>query len=305
MCIDSHVHLSLDGIDFQKSRKRLKDGDYSQIENILEEYKKRNIYALRDGGDNLDLSSTIKNIAHDIGIIYKTPINSFYKKGYYGSFTGNSVTNTKDFREKFYNLMKKKPDHLKIILTGVVDFENCGDVGGTGFSFEELYYMSQCAKDKDLPIMVHANSPRAVTMAIKAGANTIEHGYFITDQELHLMIDNDVVWVPTLSPLGNLITCDDLKYRLQMSNIKKIYNLQIENVKKAYAMGVKIAVGSDAGAYKVRHAQGFYDEIDHFEKAGICIGKSHELAFYNGVQALGLKGREIKDILEKINSGYI
>ena len=158
MCIDAHIHLSLDGIDFRNSRQRYKDGDYDEIPKIFHEYKQRGIYAVRDGGDDLDISQIAREIAQEMEIIYKTPIYSFYKKGHYGNFTGKAVTDIRDFKDKFDDLMVKKPDHLKIILTGVVDFEKYERFGETTFTFYELYYMVQSAKYKKLPVMVHANS---------------------------------------------------------------------------------------------------------------------------------------------------
>lgn len=296
MCIDAHIHLSLDGIDFHKSRQRYKDGDYSQIAKSFDEYIKQGIYVIRDGGDDLGISPMAKEIADEMGIIYKTPINSFYKTGYYGDFTGKAVIDIKDFKDQFDHLMLKKPDHLKIILTGIVDFDVFGRIGEMTFTFQELYYMIQSAKDKGLPVMVHANSPQAVQNAVKAGADTIEHGYFITHEELHLMAGNNVIWVPTLSPIGNLITCDEFKNSKKIANIKKIYDLQINNVRDAYGIGVKMALGSDAGAYKVLHGKGFYDEVAHFEYAGICKEAIYKMALENGAKALGLEASEIEII---------
>lgn len=298
MHIDTHIHLSLDGINSEKSRKRYKDGDYSQISKTFHEYIKGDIYILRDGGDDIDISVKAREIAEEMGIIYKTPIHSFYKKGHYGDFTGKAVEDIKNFRHQFQDLMIKNPDHLKIILTGIVDFDVFGKVGEMGFSFDELYYMIQSAKDEGLPVMVHANSSKAVENAVKAGADTIEHGYFISQEEMYLMEENDVIWVPTLSPLGNIIASNDLKDRKQIPIIKKIYDSQITNTKKAYDIGVNLAIGSDAGAYKVLHGEGFHDEVGHFENAGISKEAIYKMAFQNGVKALGLKKNEIENIIK-------
>jgi hypothetical protein len=299
MCIDAHIHLSLDGLQY---RRRSRSEYIDHVTRTFREYKRRDIYILREGGDNLGFAPLARDIAERVGVIYKTPLYSFYKRGYYGSFTGKPVEGIEDFKEEFNKWWAMGPDHMKIILTGIVDFDVYGKVGDIAFSFEEVYYMIQAAKDKDLPVMVHANTAQGVRRAIKAGADTIEHGYFITDEELHMMADEDVVWVPTLTPLGNLIVNGDERFRDQLGNIEKIYHQHLANLQKAHKIGVKIAVGSDAGAYGVCHGQGFYDEIDHLVKAGITREKAFDMALDNGIKALCISSQELGAIIKKVGA---
>jgi imidazolonepropionase-like amidohydrolase len=144
--------------------------------------------------------------------------------------------------------------------------------------------------------MVHANSSAAVEMAVRAGADTIEHGYFITEDALHMMAENDVIWVPTLSPLGNIIESNDSRYRNQMRNIRRIFDEHAAAVKKALEIGVKIAVGSDSGSYGVYHGEGFFDEVRYMERCGISKSRIYKTAFENGVKALGIKYSELESL---------
>ncbi|MCR4431041.1 MAG: amidohydrolase family protein [Tepidanaerobacteraceae bacterium] len=273
---DAHIHISLDGENTKKLRAELKEKKYDSIKEILQRYKDKNIFMLRDGGDNLGASLAAREIAITLGITYKSPGWGICKKGGYGSFIGKPVGDISDFKESFKELLKVRPDHLKIVLTGLVDFESYGRVGGIFFTFDELYYMIQSAKDKNLPVMVHANSSAAVKMAVAAGADTVEHGYFIDEEELHMMAERGTVWVPTLSPLGNLIKNGAGRYMNQIPTIKKIYEEQCEKIKRAADIGVKIAVGSDAGSYGVPHVCGFFDEVMHLcDAAGTVLELSH------------------------------
>ncbi|TZE81563.1 amidohydrolase family protein [Calorimonas adulescens] len=286
--VDAHIHISLNGENSRKLRAEFKEKKYDSLKDILCQYRDNNILILRDGGDNLGMSLAARDIAQTLGIIYKTPGWAIYKKGGYGSFLGRPVEDISEFKESFKELLKVRPDHLKIILTGLVDFESYGQVGGIFFTFDELYYMIQSAKEKNLPVMVHANSSEAVRMAVLAGADTIEHGYFITEDELYLMRERNTVWVPTLSPLGNIKSCDQ-RYSGQISNIQRIYEGHLWKIKKALTIGVRIAVGSDAGSYRVHHVTGFFDEVMHLQKCGISKDKIYEMSFENGIKALGIK----------------
>ncbi|MCG0276680.1 MAG: amidohydrolase family protein [Thermosediminibacteraceae bacterium] len=296
--VDSHVHISLNGKNPRDWRRLLAEGNYEPIVKILSLYKSKNIMMLRDGGDNFGASLAAREIAGRMGIIYKTPGWAIYKKGRYGSFLGKPVADIADFKSMFCELLKAKPDHLKVILTGIVDFRSYGQFGGISFSYEELYYMIQQAKEKELPVMVHANSSAAVKMAIEAGADTIEHGYFITDEELQMMAERDVIWVPTLSPLGNILENRDFRYRYQnqIQIIKKVFNEHLATVKKAIELGVKIAIGSDSGSFGVYHSRGFFDEVRHIKKCGISENQIFKMAFENGLKALNIKPSELKSI---------
>lgn len=287
MIIDSHIHIAMNKLFSKKSWNGF---DMQQkvgyLREILSDYKKNNIFALRDGGDNLFISKLARDVAAEIGIIYKTPIFALYKKEHYGSLIGRSIDGICDFKEEFKILLKNNPDHLKIALTGIVNFSKFGDVGEVGFTHDELKYIVSSAKEHELPVMVHANGCEGVDMAIEAGVDTIEHGFLISTEQLQGMADKGITWVPTLSPLGNILDAKDEKLKDQLSIIKKVYDKQVENIKKADKIGVRIALGSDAGAYRVGHINGILDEIRHFNDIGFDREKVLKMCSENGRNAL-------------------
>ncbi|NLI92642.1 MAG: amidohydrolase family protein [Peptococcaceae bacterium] len=307
MLIDAHIHISLNGRDFAASRKMHQTSNNDIIKNQLNEYKKLGIYLLRDGGDNLNISFRAREIAREEGMILRTPVYAIYKRGTYGSFLGKPITDLDEFDQEFKNLLRFQPDHLKIILTGLADFNSFGKIDGIAFHDQQLYHMVQSAKDKDLPVMVHANSAKAVQMAVRAGADTIEHGYYLGEEELYQMAEQGTIWIPTLAPIGNLIAYNDSRHQSQMDNILKIYESQTEKVIRANQIGVKIAVGSDAGSRCVNHGQGFWDEVFYLTQAGLKKEEVLKDSFVNGIQALGLRKDELdccfKDVNNVINPG--
>ena len=64
------------------------------------------------------------------------------------------------------------------------------------------------------------------------------------------------VWVPTLVTIGNLIGDG----RFPDAALRPLLAFQQQAVRDAAAQGARIACGSDAGAYRVLHAQGGLDE---------------------------------------------
>ncbi|AOY75260.1 amidohydrolase family protein [Clostridium formicaceticum] len=296
MLIDAHIHVALNPL-YNRQTWEAADREKKVVwlREILQQYKRRKIYILRDGGDRIFASKLAREVAKEEGMIYKSPIYALYKKGHYGSFLGKSIEGLEDFKKAFKLLLEHQPDHLKIILTGMVNFQKYGDVGETAFTLEMLKYMVEAAKDHNLPVMVHANGPGGVRKAIKAGAHTIEHGYLMSEAEVYAMAEKDIVWIPTLAPLGNILKANEDRFKQEREVIQKVYDGQLENIKKAIEIGTKVALGSDAGSYSVHHGSGLLDEIEHFQAIGIEEKEAEKIAFENGLKALNIN----RDILEK------
>src|SRR5699024_1503776 len=115
----------------------------------------------------------------------------------YGSLIGQGIEDLKDFKALMASLEKFKPDFIKIPISGIMDFDIYGEVGGLAFSQDEMDYIVQYAGDKGLDVMAHVNSREGVMRAIKAGVSTIEHGYYMTEEELWALKETDIIWVPT------------------------------------------------------------------------------------------------------------
>lgn len=283
------MHISLDGIDGSAFRRELKASKKRAEELIrknIRAYKKCEILAIRDGGDPLNLSAITRRIAEEEEIIYKTPIHAIYKRGHYGGYIGKVIDDIGDFKRVFSQMEKDKPDFIKIPLSGMMNFDTYGDVGQLAFTEEELDYIVKFAQDKGLPTMVHVNSREGIQRAIKAGVDTIEHGYYMSPEELYALRESEIVWVPTLAPLGNICFSNDKRHEKQIEIIKRIFNEQSENVRKAYEIGVKLAIGSDSGAYKVYHGQGFLDEVSYMNQAGIELDELKRIGYENGKKVL-------------------
>ncbi|HCX65723.1 MAG TPA: amidohydrolase, partial [Eubacteriaceae bacterium] len=196
-------------------------------------------------------------------------------------------------------LDKEKADFVKVALTGMMSFEEYGKCGAIAFDQNELNYIVKNAHDTNKPVMVHVNTKEGVQMALDAGADTIEHGYYLEEDQLQQMIEQDTIWVPTLAPLGNIIYSNDGALKNQLQTIRKIFDRQSKMIKKAYDLGVNIAVGSDSGAYRVYHGSGFFDELIYLNKAGIKKKELMKCMYQNGKKALRLSDQEINRIKDK------
>ncbi len=267
---DCHIHLSLKSGFTIKQWNMADDRQKSTwISSIFEKYKYNKIIYLRDGGDAYGVSLYAKKLANTCGINYKTPAFAIYKDGGYGNFLGKSIRTMYDFDRLFDHLLRLDIDHLKLIITGVTDFDNFGNYEKTLFTPYELNHMVSRAKKENLKVMVHANGSEAVKMAIESGVDSIEHGYLVDKSVLKQLIGSEIIWIPTLAPLGNILKYKPKTMIEKIPTISKIYVLQIENLKFAIENGINVGLGSDAGAYMVEHSGGIINEINLMKEAGL------------------------------------
>ncbi len=93
----------------------------------------------------------------------------------------------------------------------------------------------------------HAHGAEAAKRAIRAGIDSIEHGTFLDDEALRMMHDRGVFLVPTLAVRVGLA---ESKFPpLVQAKADRAMKQQDAMVKRAVALGVKIALGTDAGVY--------------------------------------------------------
>src|SRR4051794_4601657 len=78
-----------------------------------------------------------------------------------------------------------------------------------GFAFDEIRVMCEEARAAGLFVMSHAQAAIGIKNAVRAGVRSIEHGIYIDDEALELMLEHGTYLVPTLvAPLGVLRAAD-------------------------------------------------------------------------------------------------
>ena len=274
MLIDCHVHCGLGQLKGLKKSDVVDESSIKAMKDLIQIYQNKGVQAIRDGGDGSGIGIIFRDISKDSDLIFKTPIHALYKSGRYGDFLGKSVDDVKDGIKKMNGLIEKKPDFIKIILTGIMSFTELGTSGPVGFSKSECSEMIDHAHQKGLSVMVHANTPEGIMIALESGADTIEHGYGINDECLHAMRESGIIWVPTLAPFANIARCNESGPMKKYQKVSEAYFRQHQlMVTKADAMGVKIALGSDSGATLVPLGQGTLDELGYLLDCGLTEEK--------------------------------
>ena len=258
---ECHAHIIMDGVNYRRAVDMHKNGPDDQIIKAhLKAYQDKGITFVRDGGDALGVSLRAKEIAPEYGIDYRTPVFAIHKEGHYGSIVGKSFATMREFHDSVLEAKKAGADFIKIMTTGIMDFNAHGAVTGTPLDAAEVKEMVHIAHEEGMNVMSHTNGDYGVQAAVEAGVDSLEHGNYMNEDSLAMLAQSHTVWVPTLVTVRNLM--GDGRYEDEV--LWPIIESAKENVRKAFQLGIKVAPGSDAGAYRVLHGQGIQDEMDSF-----------------------------------------
>ncbi|WP_099189613.1 amidohydrolase family protein [Tepidibacter mesophilus] len=110
-------------------------------------------------------------------------------------------------------------------------------------------------------VAVHAQGEIGIRDAVMAGVDSIEHGIFLTDEIIDLMIERGTFLVPTLSALHFIKQAGIEGGVLKdvFDKTERVLESHCNSFVKAYKRGGKIACGTDAGTPCNIHGKTSYE----------------------------------------------
>jgi imidazolonepropionase-like amidohydrolase len=169
--------------------------------------------------------------------------------GYPGSPDG-ICNGVEEVRKKTREVLRAGADIVKVHSTGGV-LSPTDHPEFTQFSQEELEVMVQEAKfRRNVKVMAHAQGAEGIKNAVRAGIHSIEHGIYLDDEAIELMLKHGTYLVPTLlAPVSVLEAAEnsDAMPEYGVRKCREVVDVHRESVAKAYKAGVRIAMGTDAG----------------------------------------------------------
>ena len=144
---------------------------------------------------------------------------------------------------------KDGADGIKLTVTGgVLSVAKSGD--NPQFSAEEVVSVVRAAKDYGMWVAVHAHGAEGMKRAVIAGVDSVEHGTFMTEEVMDLMIKNGTYYVPTISAgefVAEKAKIDNYFPDIVRPKAASVGPQIAATFAKAYKRGVKIVFGTDAG----------------------------------------------------------
>ena len=177
---------------------------------------------------------------------------------------------------------------IKIATTGGVNSRIGAGLGAQMFE-DEARALIETAHLYGLKVAVHAHGADGINMALRLGADSIEHGTIFDDETIGLFRRSGAYYVPTLSTVNGYIerlAADPNAYPPEvLPKIRWRISITGQSLERAVPAGVRIAFGTDAGVSKHgRNADEFALMVQH----GMTPMSAIQAATVNAADLLGL-----------------
>lgn len=158
-----------------------------------------------------------------------------------------------EVRKKVREVLRAGAEVIKVCSTGGV-LSPTDHPEFTQFTQEELEVMVQEGRfRRGVKVMAHAQGSEGIKNALRAGIHSIEHGIYLDEEAIDLMLETGAFLVPTLlAPLAVLEIAEATgampEYGVRKA--RETIEAHTESISRAYEAGVKIAMGTDAGVMR-------------------------------------------------------
>lgn len=200
--------------------------------------------------------------------------------------TENLCDGADDCRRAVRRQVGRGADVIKFATTGGV---NSGTGLATRMFEDEARALVETAHAYGRKVAVHAHGADGIKLAVRVGADSIEHGTMIDDEIVKLMKENKTFYVPTLSTVNGYLERLAANPNAYPPAIKAQIDWRIgvtgKSLAKAYPAGVRIAYGTDAGVSK--HGRNA-DEFELLVKFGMPPVEAIKAATVNAAELLGV-----------------
>lgn len=191
-----------------------------------------------------------------------------------------------DCRRAVRMQVSRGADVIKIATTGGV---NSGTGLMTRMEQDEAEALIKTAHAYGKKVAVHSHGRDGTKLALRNGADSIEHGTDMDDETVRLFKTANACYVPTLSTVNGYLERLAKDPNAYPSAVKKQIDWRIgitgQSLAKAYPAGVRICFGTDAGVSK--HGRNA-DEFEWMVKFGMTPAQAIKAATVNNAELLGL-----------------
>ncbi len=161
----------------------------------------------------------------------------------------NIVDGPDEMRRKVRELIRAGADVIKVCTSGGV-ISPRDDPQHPHFMPEELDVLVAEASAAHRFVMAHAQATEGIKNAVRAGIRSIEHGIYLDDEAIAMMLEAGTYLVPTLiAPRGVLDAADrgiDLPAVI-LDKARAVVDVHRDSIRRAIQAGVKVAMGTDSG----------------------------------------------------------
>ncbi|MCH7409795.1 amidohydrolase family protein [Belliella sp. DSM 111904] len=200
------------------------------------------------------------------------------------------INGVADARKAVRQQVKNGSDVIKITATGGV-LSVAKDGNAPQFQQDEINAVIQTATDFGIHVAAHAHGDEGMKRAVKGGIHSIEHGTYMSDETMDMMIKAGTWYVPTITAgksVAEYARIPGYYPAAVKTKAETIGPLIQSTFGKAYKRGVKIAFGTDAGVFP--HGEN-YREFIYMTEEGMPNLEAIQTATLRAAELLGMQDK--------------
>lgn len=263
---DTHVHLALNNIDLWRIVQTPFSYRFFESTHNLAATVRAGITTVRDaGGADLGMKQAV-----DDGLVpgprMQISLAMLSQTGGHGDpwlpsggmvdllppypgMPDTLVDGCDEMRKKVRELVRAGADVIKVATSGGV-LSPRDNPTHAHFSLEELQTLVAEASAAGIWVMAHAQATEGIKNAIRAGIRSIEHGIYLDDEAIGMMLERGTYLVPTLIAPRGVTMAVEAGAQIPEASIRKaeeVVEVHRESFRLAVEAGVKVAMGTDSG----------------------------------------------------------
>lgn len=291
--INSHVHICSDPTKDFGERPEISQAQRAFIGlRNLQSHLRAGVTFVRDLGGYDFVELELRDVVKKKDFIAAEMIGAgqcITMTGGHGWTHGRECDGPHEARKAAREQFKAGADLIKVMATGGVMTPGV-EPGASQLCQEEMAAAIEEAKKRGAKSASHAQGTQGIKNAILAGVDSIEHGIFLDDEVISLMLEGGVFLVPTLvAPYYIVEKGEEAGIpSYAVNKAKSVMDAHFESFKRAVKAGVKIAMGTDAGTPFNQHGS-VVKELLFMEEAGMSPMEVLEAATYRAAQLLSIE----------------
>jgi imidazolonepropionase-like amidohydrolase len=263
---DCHVHVMMSGIDLVGRLQRPFSYQFFEAARNLSATLDCGITSVRDaGGADLGVQRAVEDGLID-GPQMRIAITALSQTGGHGDgwlpsgFTTSMasphpgrpaglVDGPEEMRKRVREIIRAGANVIKVHTSGGV-LSPRDSPKHAQFRPDELAALIAEATAAGLPVMAHAQATDGIKNALRAGVRSIEHGIYLDDEAIDMMLAAGAWLVPTLVAPHAVISAAEAGSQLPegvLAKARGVMAAHADAFARAAAAGVKIAMGTDSG----------------------------------------------------------
>ncbi|MEX2322621.1 MAG: amidohydrolase family protein [Acidimicrobiia bacterium] len=301
---DCHVHVVISHVDMFRHLQTPFSMRFYEAARNLGATLAAGITTVRDaGGADLGVKTAIEqgyingpSMQISLGMLSQTGGHGdgWMPSGAYLRFLGEHpgvpstiVDGPEEMRRKVRELIRMGADVIKVATSGGV-LSPRDDPRHAHFQPDELEVLVREAATLGRWVMAHAQAYDGIKNAVRAGIRSIEHGIFLDDEAIGLMLKNGTYLVPTLVAPTGVIKAAEAGASVPDESLRKareVVEIHRDSFSRAVAAGVTVAMGTDSGV--TPHGQNL-DELALMRDGGMSASDVLVATTRNAAECMGL-----------------